>query len=403
MKTNVLSLSCLLLTTFLLLACSSGNNEQDYLRKVLANLEKIETASYYLTGAPYQHGDTTALFTNSSFTIEYNNPADTTIGASFINFNSTDTTELESCYDGTLLATAFHEHKGIMIDDFSTRDLEFRLVAPPFFNYARSIIRYVLTTTDSIDTEFRDEGDHYYFKMIINEDKQVEFFGKPYYMPDGPYNFGNPTSIYELWISKKDDLPYKRRREMSHSISVSSCTNVKINELPMAEINVFDYFPADYEVRKRQRKGSERSAQTITGQQAPGWTLIDLNEKSVSLVDLKSKVLLINFTGIGCGPCQASIPFLKSLKSKYSADDVELVAIESWVRRPQSLKAYTNKNGLNYRMLGATDQVLKDYKTEGAAPVFFILDDKRVIRKVINGYGKESTDREIVKAIEELI
>lgn len=75
-----------------------------------------------------------------------------------------------------------------------------------------SIINYALTTKDSIQTELTDLEEEYYFKLTINEDKQVEFFGQAYYMPDNPYDWGETTSIYELWISKSDNLPYKYRR-----------------------------------------------------------------------------------------------------------------------------------------------------------------------------------------------
>ena len=38
-----------------------------------------------------------------------------------------------------------------------------------------------------------------------------------------------------------------------------------------------------------------------------------------------------------------------------------------------------------------------------SVPVFFILDEQRVIRKVISGYSKEATDSEIRAAIDALI
>ena len=57
-------------------------------------------------------------------------------------------------------------------------------------------------------------------------------------------------SIYELWINKSNDLPYKKRREMSHDISVSTCSNLEINKLTINDFNASDYFPKDYEIVK---------------------------------------------------------------------------------------------------------------------------------------------------------
>lgn len=142
-------------------------------------------------------------------------------------------------------------------------------------------------------------------------------------------------------------------------------------------------------------------AANLTGKKAPEWTLNDIKERPVSLSDLKSKVILVNITGIGCGACQASIPFLKELKRKYQEEDFELVAIESWSRM-HSLQIMQEK-GIELYVLDGDDKVIEDYRTGGAAPYFFILDKERIIRKVIRGYGMGKTDKEITEAIEELL
>ena len=116
---------------------------------------------------------------------------------------------------------------------------------------------------------------------------------------------------------------------------------------------------------------------------------------------MKGKISLIQFTGIGCGPCHASIPFLKELRNQYSDDEFGLVAIETWARKPQQLQNYSNRNEMNYHFLSGTDEVVKDYQTGNAAPVFFILDKDLIIRKVIRGYN-ENVKKEIIDAINEL-
>ena len=54
-----------LLLTILLLAeiitANAQNAEKEYLKKVLTNLEKIESATYYVTNESWQPGDSTAL------------------------------------------------------------------------------------------------------------------------------------------------------------------------------------------------------------------------------------------------------------------------------------------------------------------------------------------------------
>ena len=60
-----------------------------------------------------------------------------------------------------------------------------------------------------------------------------------------------------------------------------------------------------------------------------------------------------------------------------------------------------NRNHFDYKFLLSTDEVRKDYSIS-SFPVFFILDENHVIKKVINGYGKGTTDEEIRKIINEL-
>ena len=394
--------------SFLLVMNVCGKNDVDmrtYLKKVLSNLDKVESASYHEQSQSWQPGDTTAITNSFRFIKEYTNPSDSNIGASYVALNAKDTTRFEFGYDGKVKMISFHEHKGIMIDDFTTRKLPFRLVGPPFFCYSRNIIGYALSTGDSITTEWKDLGEAYYFKLVIHEDKQVEFFGKAYYIPKPPFDLGDPTSIYELWINKSDDLPYKVRREMSHQISANICSDVVLNQLSMADFNLYDYLPQDYEIRKYGEKGktTQLSARELIGKKAPDWMLKDMYENPVSLSNLKSKVLLVNLTGIGCGACHASIPFLNGLKEKFNADEFEVVSIETWGRKPHSLRTYADKNQINYRFLCGDEGIVKSYRTYGAAPFFFILDQDRVVRKVIQGYGMEKTDKEITDAIKALL
>jgi len=389
----------LILTT---VGCNRNKTPESYLRKVLANMEKIETAVYKETAQPWNPGDTVPAFTRCSFVKEYTNPKDTTIGASFVELDCKDTTKLEFGYDGEVRIIPYHGRKGVVIDDFTARPLPYRPVPAPFFNYTKSIIHYILESTDSLTIETQDLDKEYYLKLTIFEDRQIEFFGRDYRMPDNSMYFGETTSIYELWFNKDTDLPYKVRREMSHSISVRICSDVEINTLSIDDFNIYDYYPKGYEVRKYEIKKHQNPSYKLIGKKAPDWTLNDMNGQSVALSGLKSKVVLVNFTGIGCGPCVMAIPFLNTLKENYHADDLEVVSIETWSGKSHSLQNYAKKHKINYTFLSGDDPVTEHYQTGRAAPFFFVLDKDRIIRHVFFGYKENETDEEIQNAIKEL-
>lgn len=58
MKTKLLLITLLFAT---MPAVNAQNRERDYLKKVFANLEKIESATYYVANESWQPGDSTAL------------------------------------------------------------------------------------------------------------------------------------------------------------------------------------------------------------------------------------------------------------------------------------------------------------------------------------------------------
>jgi hypothetical protein len=69
-----------------------------------------------------------------------------------------------------------------------------------------------------------------------------------------------------------------------------------------------------------------------------------------------------------------------------------MISIETWSQNVEASKRYKDNNRLNYTFLASTDSVKKKYNAE-AVPVFYFLDRDRVIRKIIRGYGKGTTDR----------
>jgi len=399
--TSLIGKSTFVLIVILVLVNACSKNKKDYLEKVLNSLDQIESATYYTTSEAWAPGDTSAFSISYHYIKEYNNPFDSTIGASFVKLLQEDTTKMTFCYDGYMRAIVYEDEKIMVIDNFEVRPLPFRPLNPPFFNYTKSIIKYILETGDSISIELEEFGDSLHLSLIIFEDKQVEFFGKAHYI-DNPYNFGDKISKYEIWINKSNDLPYRVRREMSHDISVTTCRNIELNKNKIEDFNASDYFPTDYSTHLYRIRNKATVKNDLVGKVAPDWILKDANNHIINLKELKSKVLMIQFTSVSCGPCRASIPFLKQLASEYNKDKFDFVAIESFNRNSNVLNNYQNRNDFDYRLLISTKDVAKSYSIE-SVPVFFILDENRVIRKVINGYGEGSTDKEIRSIINELI
>ena len=395
----VLITSLFILLSILINSCKAEINKTSYLRKVLTNLEQIKSASYISTCYASAPGDTLKFKKYYRQTTEYDNPADTTIGSSFVETSQSEGNKTSWTYDGKALSYILWDEKRVRIDSFQTNTLPFRPVTPPFFKQSKTIIKYALETKDSITIDLKDFGDSIKFSLYI-PNKVVEFFGKPYVM-DNPYlSRDDAFSRYDIWINKSNDLPYELRRNMPHQTTWQTCENIEFNKNKIEDFTAAKYFPPDFAIAIR---GKEKPPKNdLVGKVAPDWILKDVNNNSIALKDLSSKVILLKFTGIGCGPCHASVPFLKQLVTENKNKDFELVSIETWSNNIDGIKRYQINNGLNYKFLISTDEVNSSYQV-GAVPAFYILDKNRVIRKILVGYGKETTDKEIRDAINELL
>jgi len=381
---------------------STSNETKVYLRVVLNNLEKVESATYNGIQEGWAPGDTAASIIMYHYIKEYNNNSDSTIGASFVSLLQKDTTQMEFCYDGKMLASVNKKNKTIMIDSFNVRKLPFRPLTPSFFNYNKNIIKYALDTKDSITIKTEDKKEFIYCCITIFKEKQVEFFGKPYYIEKNPYDYGETTSKYEIWIDKSTDLPFKIRREMSHNISVEKISNVILNKINIKDFNAADYFQTDYTTITNNAGVQKRKENNLVNKKAHDWNLEDINNKMHSLMELRSKVVMIQFTSVSCGPCRVSIPFLNKLTSAYKKEDFDFVAIECTANNLNALKFYQNKSAINYKFLKSNKNILKDYEIP-FYPVFYFLDENQVVKKVITGYRENETDQEIIDTINQMI
>ena len=206
-----------------------------------------------------------------------------------------------------------------------------------------------MTTSDSITVDKLENDNYWHVKLTIHEDRQVEFFGKAYKIPDAPMFGEDPTSIYEIWIDKKTNLPYKFRREMSHNITESIVSNPEFNKMKIEDFHVSDYFPSDYKILSYNdalENRNNRKSNELEGRIAPDFELIDTQDDKVSLQDMKSKAILLQFTGIGCGPCYASIPFMEKISKEYPEDLLTVASIETWSGKSNSSRTRRKKSCL---------------------------------------------------------
>ena len=110
------------------------------------------------------------------------------------------------------------------------------------------------------------------------------------------------------------------------------CEHIRLDE-------VLPGIGSDIQYKAYRREQYINDKKLVPGQKVPNFTLATLDGEEVSLTNVLKEhdTVLLDFWTSTCGPCIASFPKLKELRSQYSEDGFEIISIaldaerEDWV------------------------------------------------------------------------
>jgi thiol-disulfide isomerase/thioredoxin len=134
-----------------------------------------------------------------------------------------------------------------------------------------------------------------------------------------------------------------------------------------------------------------RKIGSLKGKVAPDWTLPLLKStESLTLSQLKGKIVLFEFTATWCLPCRFAVEMMEKLQSKY-ANNKKIVLVSAYLDARENeeniLKMVKTQNQHSIALHSA-QQVWEQYK-QYSVPVFYIIDDKGKIVEQFNGYSDQ--------------
>jgi cytochrome c biogenesis protein CcmG/thiol:disulfide interchange protein DsbE len=136
---------------------------------------------------------------------------------------------------------------------------------------------------------------------------------------------------------------------------------------------------------------------------APDFTLRDLNGRSVSLLEYRGHVVILDFWASWCPPCNETIPELVSIRKKYGGKGVVVlgIAIDDGQNSAATLSAFSKEHNMNYPVLLGSNAVEGIYNIR-SIPTLFLIDKKGEIHDLYMGYMENF--QEIISAeIDKLI
>ena len=102
------------------------------------------------------------------------------------------------------------------------------------------------------------------------------------------------------------------------------------------------------------------------------------------LVDLRGKVVMVDFWASWCAPCRHEAPVLEQAYRDYAGADVEFIGVNIW-DLPDNAAAYVDEFGISYPSGVDTDGAIAiDYGVKGIPEKFFV-DKAGIVRQKFVG------------------
>ncbi len=83
------------------------------------------------------------------------------------------------------------------------------------------------------------------------------------------------------------------------------------------------------------------------GQAAPEFTAKALDGSEISLNDYDDRIVVLQFWGTWCGPCKPELPYLKTIDSTYTSEEVQIIGI-ALDDDMEKLERFLDEEGMNW-------------------------------------------------------
>lgn len=119
--------------------------------------------------------------------------------------------------------------------------------------------------------------------------------------------------------------------------------------------------------------------------QAPDFTLKDLSGNTVSLRELRGKVVFLNFWATWCPPCRLEMPAMEQLHKEFSDQGLVVLAV-NFRESPDEVRSFLKQHGLTFTtLLDEQERAFGLYRAWSLPTTYLINKNGEIVGKVI-GY-----------------
>jgi peroxiredoxin len=134
---------------------------------------------------------------------------------------------------------------------------------------------------------------------------------------------------------------------------------------------------------KRMKKTQTETIDSLIGCKVPDFNVKTIDGKTLSLSELKGKVVVINFWFNTCEPCVAEIPALNHLFEDYKNMDVVFIAFSRDYE--PAIKKFLEYKDFNYSIVSGGYDIHERYCPGFGWPVNIVIDRKGILRQIFCG------------------
>jgi len=133
---------------------------------------------------------------------------------------------------------------------------------------------------------------------------------------------------------------------------------------------------------------------------APEFSLPSRNGDSVSLLELKGQVVMLNFWASWCGPCRQEMPLLDQMHRRYSSLGFTLLGVNVEAST-QDAERWLAQTPVSFPVLFDTDSKVSKLYDVNAMPSTVFIDRQGNVRYLHRGYkpGDESEYLNQIRAL----
>lgn len=137
-----------------------------------------------------------------------------------------------------------------------------------------------------------------------------------------------------------------------------------------------------------------------TNFRAPAFTLAALDGTTVSLTDLRGRIVLVNFWATWCVPCRSEMPAIEAAYQAHAVHDFAVLAINVG-EDDNTVKTFVDEFHLTFPILLDRDlKVVQQYEVQ-ALPTSLFVDRDGIIRATsLGGMNRASIEAELATLLE---